>query len=96
MKKSIIAVTLILFVSLTFGCVDNTAKNETAPPAYERNMVVCPNPDCPLHESNGYIYFDGNGYSTKETYEGMRPIDAEMTDRGLVYLCQVCGEVWRE
>ncbi len=90
--KRILAGIIVLAVLMVSGCVSSdTANNTTSqPPVYEKHTLVCPNPDCPLHDPNGRLYFTGNAA------RGLRPIDCEVTSSGYSYhyVCQVCGEQW--
>lgn len=90
MKEIGIAVIIMLAVLMISGCVSSDSQ-PTAQTTYEKHILVCPNPDCPLHNPNKSI----NGYGAY-----MRPIDCEPYSKvngdtsGFHYLCQVCGEEW--
>lgn len=93
MKEIGIAVIIMLAVLMISGCVSSDSQ-PTAQTTYEKHILVCPNPDCPLHDPNGRLYFTGNAA------RGLRPIDCEPYSKvngdtsGFHYLCQVCGEEW--
>ena len=66
----------ICLIVMSSGCTSATNG------AYERHVVVCPNPECPLHDPNAHLSYH-------------RDIDMEYIGMGQrTYLCQVCGEQW--
>lgn len=92
MNKLLIAyliICVLIGVASVSGCVDNiqSTNNTDTIPSYEKHTIVCPNPDCPLHDPN---------YQFSSTYESnKRPTDLEYDPMGNShYLCQVCGEKW--
>ena len=78
------------------GCVENGVNqsvntSQKTEPAYVKNTVVCPNPECPLHNPNKKVDIGQSGVGGQP----LRPIDMEMSPTGACYyLCQVCGERW--
>lgn len=99
MNKGIYALVVIIctigIVVMVSGCTDNstnaTANTTAEPPKYVKHTVVCPNPECKLHDPNSVCSYAG---------EYGRPIDMEIyetnTYGNVKYLCQICGEQWDE
>ena len=74
----LLAIAFVGFVCMDSSCSDNNT-------SYQGNVVVCPNPDCPLHNP------------TFNLNNGERPIDMEIdVANQRIYLCQVCGTRWTE
>lgn len=87
MRRIAIALALILVVLTISGCTQAPTQAQ-GPAKYERNVIICPNPDCPLHDPNGRVRSAVDGYNG-------RPIDMEYNGgAGTHFLCQVCGEQW--
>lgn len=84
-----IVVGLILLGVLVSGC---TAEPQTQPVQEKSKypVLVCPNPDCTLHDSRDGVSLSGMGNKR------LRPIDMEYSpNKGAnVYLCQICGTEW--
>jgi len=90
MKISSVAIFICIMVLgvMISGCIkDQPVASSTNQTSYQKHTVVCPNPECPLHDPN---------YRFTDSYESSdRPIDMEIGSTGSkYYLCQVCGEEW--
>lgn len=100
MNKKIITLTIVLtvFITVFSGCTstDNSTKQPVQPQTYQKHTLICPNPNCPLHDPNYQISYGGVGTGSGK----VRPIDCEVTGTytgkkiKYHYLCQVCGEEW--
>jgi hypothetical protein len=95
MRILAILIGIFIIVTVIAGCTTPNATNNTTTPStsYEKHTLICPNPDCILHNPDAALYFNGNGRA------GLRPIlCVQMTvggnTYGYHYVCQVCGEEW--
>lgn len=99
LKEIIGILAVMILVSIAFGCTDNSGVNATSElsepqPTDNYTVIICPNPDCVLHDPNGYVHMYG---SSGESTPDLRPIDMAV-DRDMVFIhfyqCQVCSAQW--
>lgn len=95
-------VLVICFVVSCSGCVSGENSTPQPQPTQNYTIVCCPNPNCPLHDPNGYVSSSGNGVSQLVNGTSCyRPILVNtyvITDTQVhhTYLCQVCGAKWSD
>jgi hypothetical protein len=88
---------VIMCIVMSSGCVSSeqsqTQTQSNSTPAIQKNILVCPNPDCYLHDPNHYT-----GYG-----RGIRPItcvpivsgnQGVAVTTGYHYVCEYCGHQW--